>query len=128
MFYPSHTTSRSTTSLASSPPKILLSAQVSSIVPYFEILSVGNKPSEPMLLTVPFGPISWTWSRAAYSNLSFHLKGVMPFYFLKNSMASEYAFLPSLVSINDRPSSEYKVVPLNLPKHLSKWAMNDFGF
>ena len=124
---PSHTSNRSTTSLGSSPPKTLLSAHVSSIFPYFEILSVGSDPFEPILLTIPLGPISLTCSRAAFFKGSDHLKGFIAFWLRRNSIASTYAIFPSFVSMNERPSSEYKIAPLNRPRHFSKWGINDLG-
>lgn len=104
------------------------SAHVSSMEPYQEILSVGKLPSLPMLLTVPFGPMSSTWSLAAFIKLSFQVKPFIGFCFRKYSIASIYAYLPSLVSIKLRPSSEYRVLPLNLPKHLSRCPMKNLGF
>jgi len=55
---PSHTMSLSITSYVLSPPKILLSAQVSSTVPYYPILSIGMDPFEPIEDTIPKGPTS----------------------------------------------------------------------
>ena len=39
-------------------PKIQLSAQEESSIPYLAILIVGNDPSEPRALVMPLGPIS----------------------------------------------------------------------
>ena len=62
---PSLTSIYSSTSSAVTLPKQLDSAQVSLIVQYRAILSVGREPSEPTLLIYPVVPKSLQWSLAA---------------------------------------------------------------
>jgi len=86
--YPSQTTSLSTTSTAFIVPKMLDSAQDSSIEACFEIRSVGIEPFDPIVETRPFGPISSTWSFAALESSSDHLNYFTTFCVLRNSIAS----------------------------------------
>lgn len=46
-------------------PKMQLSAHDFSSLPYRWILSNGVEASEPLLVVIPFGPMSVTWSRLA---------------------------------------------------------------
>ena len=53
--------------------------------------------------TNPFGPISATWSFAAYAIAFDQFKGTTGYYLFKNDIASWTAYIPSLVLIVERP-------------------------
>ena len=125
---PSFTSIYSSTSSAVTLPKQLDSAQVSFMMQYRAILSVGREPSEPTLLIWPVMPKSLQWSLAALESLSLHLRGGTLFWVLRNSIASWKALGPSSVLIALHPSSVVYMLPWKRFSERSRYGMKLLGF